>query len=702
MRDSLSAVSRTRAGRPCHSLPIVMCSLLLSLCVQSVRADSPATVPSNEIEQALKSLKHATADEREKIYSLLTDKGDASLIPALNAYKNGSLLLTDKGELAVYGERINIPDQGSVLPLLNALTQKPILGDDGKPIYAAKPDLSNAMRAPPRRERPHINDLVTSLSLLDPDPVARLQSIRDVGDLANRAFVEEEDQQRFSDTLAKCSAALKPAVASASPELASAERNAIDALDAAVAEKQADLLSTAPSASSTLKAKIALVQLSEKLKAANASPDLAAIVTSTINTASTYSDLLDKQSNTLDQLKNYAAALQRQLDKDPHGRFAPAVTEALACISIAIGDHNARLAAAKTLGDLDTSRAANVLEKVVSSAHRCGDSELETIAQKSLDAAHSYQSRVRFVENTFAGLSLSSILILLALGLSIIFGLMGVINMAHGEFMMVGAFTTYLVSEGFKRFLPQGAYDYYLIAAVPAAFAMAGLIGFIVEALVIRHLYGRPLDSLLATWGVSLVLIWYARYKFGDTLTVTPPRWMEGGVEVAPDMTFPLNRVYIICFCVICIVTVYLLVNRTKLGLLLRATTQNRDMAAALGIPTRRVDGLTFAFGTGLAGLAGVVVPLYNKINPNIGQEYIVDSFMVVVTGGVGKLAGVIWAGLGLGFLNKYLEALLNYVPAVASGASVVGKVIVLICIVVFLQWRPSGLFPPKGRMSDA
>ena len=388
--------------------------------------------------------------------------------------------------------------------------------------------------------------------------------------------------------------------------------------------------------------------------------------------------------------------------RTPPGATQGRSPKSLACINVAAGNHDQRLAAAKTLGELDTSRAANVLDNVVASAHRSGDGELEKVAQKSLDAAQSYQGRVRFVQNTFAGLSAASILILLALGLSIIFGLMGVINMAHGEFMMVGAFTTFLVSEAFKRWLPSSAYDYYLIAAVPAAFAVAGIMGFVVEMLVIRHLYGRPLDSLLATWGVGLALIWLARKEFGDTLTVTPPRWMEGGVEVASDMTFPLNRVYIIAFCVICIVTVHLLVNRTKLGLLLRATTQNRDMAAALGIPTRRVDGLTFAFGAGLAGLAGVVVPLYNKINPNVGQEYIVDSFMVVVTGGVGKLAGVIWAGLGLGFLNKYLEALLGNIPLFASGASVIGKVIVLICIVIFLQWRPSGLFPPKGRMSDA
>ena len=175
--------------------------------------------------------------------------------------------------------------------------------------------------------------------------------------------------------------------------------------------------------------------------------------------------------------------------------------------------------------------------------------------------------------------------------------------------------------------------------------------------LVIRHLYGRPLDSLLATWGIGLILIATARYAFGDTLTFSPPHWMEGGVEVAADLVFPRNRVFIICFCVVCIALVYFLVNWTKLGLLLRATTQNREMAAALGVATRRVDGLTFALGAGLAGLAGVVVPFYNKINPNIGQEYIVDSFMVVVTGGVGKLAGAIWSGPGPGLLQQISRA---------------------------------------------
>jgi urea transport system permease protein len=297
--------------------------------------------------------------------------------------------------------------------------------------------------------------------------------------------------------------------------------------------------------------------------------------------------------------------------------------------------------------------------------------------------------------------------------------------MAHGEFMMVGAFTTYAVSEFFKAHL-LAYFNYYPIVAIPAAFLVAGLAGYLCEVLVIRHLYGRPLETLLATWGISLILIQAVRLEYGNTLSVTPPSWMEGGVEVVPDLVFPLNRLYIILFCFMCIAAMYLIVNFTKLGLLLRATTQNRQMAASLGVATRRIDGLTFAIGCGLAGLAGVAVPLYNKINPDIGQEYIVDSFMVVVVGGVGTLGGAVWAGLGLGFfylggggggggpgggggggglglgfLNKYLEPILEHIPALASGASVIGKVVVLGMIIAFLQWKPSGLFPPKGRMAD-
>jgi urea transport system permease protein len=222
------------------------------------------------------------------------------------------------------------------------------------------------------------------------------------------------------------------------------------------------------------------------------------------------------------------------------------------------------------------------------------------------------------------------------------------------------------------------------------------------ENLVVRHLYGRPLETLLATWGLGLILIQTVRLFFGDTLSVTPPGWMVGSVEVVTDLNLGLNRIFIVCYGIICVALVYLLVNRTKLGLLLRATTQNREMAAALGVATRRVDAMTFAFGAGLAGLAGVAVPMYDKINPGMGGDYVVESFMVVVVGGVGKLAGAVWAGMGLGFVRKYLEPALQYIPLFDSSASVISRVIVLGLIVAFLQWRPAGLFPPKGRLADA
>jgi urea transport system permease protein len=212
------------------------------------------------------------------------------------------------------------------------------------------------------------------------------------------------------------------------------------------------------------------------------------------------------------------------------------------------------------------------------------------------------------------------------------------------------------------------------------------------EFAVIRHLYGRPIETLLATWGISLLLIQSVRLIFGDTTSLTPPRWLQGGWEVAPDLVFPLNRVFIIVFCASCVAAVYYLVQRTRFGLLLRATTQDRPIAAALGVPTRWIDGLTFGFGAGLAGLAGAAVPLFDKLNPNMGQGYVVDSFMVVVVGGVGKLAGAITAGSALGFLTKYIEPWLE---------AVYGKLAVLGLIILFLQWRPSGLFPHRGRLAE-
>ncbi|MDB5357940.1 MAG: urea transporter permease [Phycisphaerales bacterium] len=666
-------------------------------------ASAPAansTAAPQEIVDALKGLKDADAAGREKIYALLADKGDARLIPALKAYKDGSLQLRD-GQLTIFADRVTVPGKGSVLPLVDALSGENVKGPDGQPIYFPKVDLSKAIKAPPRSEKGSIAELISALSLLDPDPKARLTSIRDVSERAARALPDPADAARFLDESAKCSASLTARLAG-KPDAgtASAMRDAVAAIATAMAERPTGPTSPAPSDAATSKVKSALRKVQDVLKQAapNAADDT---IAPTISAATAYQDRLEMRKKILDELPKTGAALRRQLEKDPNGPFASALHESIASIDLVVGDPAARLAAAKTLGSIGTSRAANLLRKAVDISARSADTNLHAAAGDALRAADRYQTEVHFIQNTFAGLSAGSILVLLALGLSIIFGLMGVINMAHGEFMMVGAFTTYVVAEAFKAYLP-GAYDYYLLAAIPAAFIVAGGVGFIVEWLVIRHLYGRPLETLLATWGIGLFLIQAVRWKFGDTLSVTPPKWMEGGVEVAPDLFFPLNRVFIIAFCGLCIAVVYFMVNRTKLGLMLRATTQNREMAAALGVATRRVDGFTFALGAGLAGLAGVAVPLYNKINPSIGQEYIVDSFMVVVVGGVGKLAGAVWAGLGLGFLGKYIEPILGSVPWLASGASVIGKVLVLALIIIFLQRRPQGLFPPKGRVADA
>lgn len=384
--------------------------------------------------------------------------------------------------------------------------------------------------------------------------------------------------------------------------------------------------------------------------------------------------------------------LQDEVRTAPAGEVATALRESIARIQLARGTEAERLAAVNTLEQLGTSRGMSDLRAALDHAREEGNAPLTSEIEDALAKVASYQQKVRILQHTFAGLSLGSILVLLALGLSIIFGLMRVINLAHGEFMMVGAYTAFVVAEFFKLYIPAAWFDYYFVLALPLAFVVTGAVGWLCELLVIRHLYGRPIETLLATWGISLLLIQTARILFGDTTSLTPPSWLQGGWEVAPDLVFPLNRVFIIAFCAVCIVGVYYLVQYTRFGLLLRATTQDRPIAAAMGVPTRRVDGLTFGFGAGLAGIAGAIVPLFDKLNPDMGQSYVVDSFMVVVVGGVGKLAGAITAGGALGFLTKYLEPWLE---------AVYGKLAVLGLIILFLQWRPSGLFPHRGRLSE-
>lgn len=683
------------ADRRSTLLLVVLAGAAWLSCAYSAALGADVGDVAPELQSAIRSLKSPDTAVRQKAYDLIGDKGDARLIPALIAFRDGRLQDLN-GRLIIYGDSVELNGQRA-FPLLDAFTGKPVTKSDGSPDYLVRKsiDLSapGMMRLPPARraERSTIADLVSTLSLLDPDPAIRLRSIRETGERASRCFPDQDEAARLTAQLTACKAAIK----SGFPKPSEADHSAIAVIDAAIAEKQASLTAPAPDSAAIRKMVSALTSMRAEPNAPQAAIDRA------LAEAHSYLDRLDALRKTQDELPKYAAALRKQLDKEPNGQFAPALHEAVAEMDVVLGDPAKRQAAIDALGKIGTERAVSILERAVAATRRMGDAPLLQTAEAALHRANRYQTEIHFAQSTFAGLSASSILVLLALGLSIVFGLMDVINMAHGEFMMIGAFATFVVSGMFRKYAP-GWFDYYPIVAIPTAFLVAGAIGYICEVLIIRHLYGRPLETLLATFGVGIILVQIARGRFGDNVSVRPPTWMEGGWEVLPDLFLARNRIYIILYCVVCIAIVYFIVNRTKVGLLLRATTQNRQMAAALGVPTRRVDALTFAFGCGLAGLAGVAVPLYNKINPSIGGEYIVDSFMVVVVGGVGTLAGAIWAGIGLGFLSKYLEPLLATIPMFASSSSVIAKVLVLAAIVVFLTRRPQGLFPPKGRLADA
>ncbi len=393
---------------------------------------------------------------------------------------------------------------------------------------------------------------------------------------------------------------------------------------------------------------------------------------------------------------NLIPALKARLELEQNAKVRTAIEESIALLQLSDPEskpEELEKAIAK-LGQLTSGRALSKLKDLKKSTKL-------TQLQKPIDDAvatiESHESFGRGVSYVFSGLSLGSILVLMALGLSIIFGLMGVINMAHGELMMIGAYATYLTQRGFEaamanHWLPASAFNWYFVLAIPISFLASALVGYLMERLIIRHLYGRPLETLLATYGISLILIQLVRLQFGDNIAVNSPTWLQGGAEIVQGVVLPYNRIFIIAFCIVCIVGMYLIIGKTNLGLLLRATTQNRNMAAALGVQTRKIDGYTFALGAGLAGLAGCALTQIGGVTPDMGQNYIVDSFMVVVTGGVGKLAGAIWAGMTLGCLNKVLEPLFQAVWA---------KVLILLFVVVFIQWRPSGFFPAKGRHAD-
>jgi urea transport system permease protein len=383
--------------------------------------------------------------------------------------------------------------------------------------------------------------------------------------------------------------------------------------------------------------------------------------------------------------------LEGALGKEQDRWVRYAIQEAIALIALRTGSDADRVAAAERLGRL---RSANALERLRElAAEAQTGAPLQAAARGAVKRIERWSLFTQAIEIAFQGLSLSSILLLMALGLAIIFGLMGVINMAHGELMALGAYATFVVQGWFSVYLP-GRFDLYFLVALPFSFLVAGVAGFVLERGVIRFLYGRPLETLLLTWGVSLVIQQGLRLWFGAAnVDVTAPRWLSGGIPVMIGVQLPYNRLFIIGLAIVCVGGMYVLLFRTDAGLRIRAVTQNRGMASCLGVRARWVDAGTFALGAGLAGLAGCALTQIGNVGPELGQNYIVDSFMVVVTGGVGKLLGTILAAVGIGGLNKIIEP---------SFGAVFGKVFILILVILFIQRRPSGLFTTKGRYADA
>jgi urea transport system permease protein len=405
-------------------------------------------------------------------------------------------------------------------------------------------------------------------------------------------------------------------------------------------------------------------------------------------------DVALRQQAALDLLKEPDASRQAVLEKalaaEKDAAVLVLVKQALAAVQLASESTDARLHAARTLAESSQPEVLLLLNQQLSN-------ESDVAVQSALKLAISkVQDNLRWGERLgqlFTGASLGSILLLVALGLAITYGLMGVINMAHGELMMIGAYATYVVQVAFRNYLPD-AFDYYLLAALPVAFATSALVGALMERSILKHLYGRPLETLLATWGISLILMQAVRSLFGaQNVGVENPSWMSGSVQLMSNLQLPWNRVLIIGFAAAVLLGMSLLIAKTRLGLFVRGVTQNRPMASCMGINTARIDTYAFALGSGIAGLAGCALSQVGNVGPDLGQSYIVDSFMVVVLGGVGQLAGTVYAALGLGLASKLLEGW--------TGA-VLAKIAVLLFIIIFIQKRPQGIFALKGRSAEA
>lgn len=359
---------------------------------------------------------------------------------------------------------------------------------------------------------------------------------------------------------------------------------------------------------------------------------------------------------------------------------------------LASDDKVARLGAIDLLKDHVNQEVVNrlnaLVEKDADGNFMETDADVRNQAKAALTKINFRLQWYAAFETLFFGLSLGAVLVLAAIGLAITFGVMGVINMAHGELMMLGAYTTYVMQQMMPNYL-----GWSLILSIPAAFVISALVGIAIERGIIRFLYGRPLETLLATFGVSLFLQQTVRSIFSPlNRSVASPQWMSGAFQINDFLSLTWNRFYILIFCLLVFALLLQILKRTRLGLEVRAVAQNRTMAKAMGVPTARVDALTFGLGSGIAGVAGVALSQITNVGPNLGQAYIVDSFMVVVFGGVGNLWGTLLAGFTLGIANKLLEP--------AAGA-VLAKILVLVFIILFIQKRPRGLFPQKGRAAE-
>ncbi|MEM1230621.1 MAG: urea ABC transporter permease subunit UrtB [Pseudomonadota bacterium] len=379
--------------------------------------------------------------------------------------------------------------------------------------------------------------------------------------------------------------------------------------------------------------------------------------------------------------------LETQLRSEDDAQVRAAIATALAIADLSAADSALAIAATERLAGIVQPAARRALQELAASPQ--ASPALRSAAEQALTVTRQKLEWYARVETLFFGLSLGSVLVLAAIGLAITFGVMGVINMAHGELIMLGAYTTYVLQQLLPSQLALS-----LLLSVPAAFLITAAVGIAIERGVIRHLYGRPLETLLATFGISLILQQTVRTVFSPlNRSVASPEFMQGSVELTAGLSFTNSRIVILVFALLVFAALQLLLRRSRLGLEIRAVAQNRRMARALGVRSHRIDALTFGLGAGIAGVAGVALSQLTNVGPNMGQAYIIDSFLVVVFGGVGNLWGTLVAGLSLGVLNKLFE------PALGA---VLAKVALLVLVIVFIQRRPQGLFPPQGRGATA